>query len=174
MFDDVSVTTVPPTGAGPLIVTVPVDVPTPVTVVGFSVTPVSAGALTVRFPDDDVPFRAPDTAAVTFVPTLIVVAVKVADVCPAAIETDAGTETAALLDARITVTPPVGAAPFNVIVPVDALPPVTLAGLKAMDATFGAVIPSDPLTVVPNNVAESETDVFVTTGVVDAVNVAVV
>ena len=54
------------------------------------------------------------------------------------------------------------------------MPPVTLAGLKAIDATFGAVIPSDPLTVVPNNVAESETDVLVTTGVVDAVNVAVV
>lgn len=78
------------------------------------------------------------------------------------------------MDVRATVTPPVGAGPFNVIVPVDALPPVTLAGLKAMDATFGAVMPSDPLTVVPNSVAESETDVFVTTGVVDAVNDAVV
>lgn len=150
------------------------DVPTPVTVVGFSVTPVSAGALTVRLPAEDSPFRVPATATVTLVPTLLVVAVKVADVCPAAIETDAGTETATSLDARTTVTPPVGAAPFNVIVPVDALPPVTLAGLKAIDATFGDVIPSDPLTVVPNNVAESETDVLVTTGVVDTVNVAVV
>lgn len=150
------------------------DVPTPVTVVGFSVTPVSAGALTVRLPAEDSPFRVPATATVTLVPTLLVVAVKVADVCPAAIETDAGTETATSLDARTTVTPPVGAAPFNVIVPVDALPPVTLAGLKAIDATFGDVIPSDPLTVVPNNMAESETDVLVTTGVVDTVNVAVV
>ena len=137
-------------------------------------TPVNIGAVTVRFPEEDVPLRVPVTAAVTFVPTLPVVAVNVNDVWPAAIETDAGTVTAALLDARITVTPPVGAAPFNVIVPVDALPPVTLAGLKAIDATFGAVIPSDPLTVVPNNVADSETDVFVTTGVVNAVNVAVV
>jgi hypothetical protein len=125
-------------------------------------------------PAEDSPFSVPATATVTLVPTLLVVAVKVADVCPAAIETDAGTETATSLDARTTVTPPVGAAPFNVIVPVDALPPVTLAGLKAIDATFGDVIPSDPLTVVPNNVAESETDVLVTTGVVDTVNVAVV
>lgn len=174
MLDDDNVTTVPPAGAAPLSVTVPVAVPTPVTVVGFSDTPVNVGAVTVKFPDEDVPFNVPETPAVTFVPTVPVVAVNVAVVCPAAIATDAGTETEALLDERTTVTPPAGAAPLSVTVPVDELPPVTLAGLKAMDATFGAVIPSEPLTVVPANVAESDTDVFETTGVVVAVNVAVV
>ena len=42
------VTVAPPVGAGPVSVTVPVDVPPPVTVVGFNVRVDNAGGFTVR------------------------------------------------------------------------------------------------------------------------------
>jgi len=42
-----NVTTAPPVGAGPFSVTVPVDEPPPVTDVGFKLTELGAGALTV-------------------------------------------------------------------------------------------------------------------------------
>ena len=44
----VSVTTVPPDGAGPFRVTVPVEVPPPFTDVGFSETEVSVAAVTFK------------------------------------------------------------------------------------------------------------------------------
>ena len=45
----VSVTTVPPDGAGPFRVTVPVEVPPPFTDVGFSETDVRVAEVTVKF-----------------------------------------------------------------------------------------------------------------------------
>src|SRR5688572_7490931 len=48
---------------------------------------------------------------------------KVAVVAAAGTTTDAGTDAAALLSARVTVTPPVGAGPERVTFPVPALPP---------------------------------------------------
>ena len=66
--------------------------------------------------------------------TELVVTEKVADVAPAATVTLAGTCAAAvLLLVRVTLAPPVGAAPLNVTVPVEELPPVTVAGFTATD-----------------------------------------
>jgi hypothetical protein len=64
------------------------------------------------------------------VATEVVVAVKVAVVAPAATVTDAGTWAAAeLLEVKLTTAPPVGAGPSNVTVPVEDVPPTTVAGL---------------------------------------------
>jgi len=62
------------------------------------------------------------------------VAVNVAVIAPAATVTLAGTCAAAvLLLLNPTVAPPVGAAPLNVTVPVDEVPPVTLVGFTVTD-----------------------------------------
>ena len=67
-------------------------------------------------------------------PTALVVTVKVALVVPAATVTLAGTvATAMLLLESVTVAPPAGAPPVNVTVPVEELPPVTVAGLRATE-----------------------------------------
>ena len=47
----------PPAGAVLLIVTVPVEAAPPLTVVGFNVTPVTVGAVTVRFALAELPFE---------------------------------------------------------------------------------------------------------------------
>ena len=61
--------------------------------------------------------------------TVLLETVKVALVLPAATVTEAGTTAAALLLVRDTETPPVGAAPLKVTVPVEDVPLVTLVGL---------------------------------------------
>ena len=53
---------------------------------------------------------------------------KVADVCPARISTVGGTVAFKLLDERLTVTPPEGAAAVSVTVPVAGNPPMTVEG----------------------------------------------
>src|SRR5262245_40758032 len=65
--------------------------------------------------------------------TDFVVTLKVALVWPAATVTLTGTVAAAVFElASDTVAPPAGAAAVRVTVPVDGVPPVTLAGLTAM------------------------------------------
>jgi hypothetical protein len=67
-----------------------------------------------------------------------VVIVNVAEVAPAATVTLAGTVAEALLLASETTTPPLGAALVRVTVPVDDVPPVTLVGLTASEASAAA------------------------------------
>jgi hypothetical protein len=74
--------------------------------------------------------------------TVLVVAVKVAVVAPAATVTDAGTWAAAvLLEVKLTTAPPVGAGLFKVKVPVEDTPPSTEVGftLTPVRAAAGAV-----------------------------------
>ena len=68
------------------------------------------------------------------VTTVLVVAVKLALVEPAVTVTLAGTPaTGGLLLDRVTRTPPEGAAPDNVTVPCDEVPPITVVGLRVND-----------------------------------------
>lgn len=65
-----------------------------------------------------------------------VLTVKVALVAPAATVTLDGTvATPALLLESETATPPAGAAPLRVTVPLEELPPLTLVGFSASDAS---------------------------------------
>src|SRR5579883_1203073 len=76
--------------------------------------------------------------AVVLVDTEIVVMVNVADVCPEATVTFAGTLAALELLESETDAPPEGAAPLRVTVPVEVAPPVTLVGLTVSEDRFGA------------------------------------
>jgi len=70
--------------------------------------------------------------------TPLVLTVNVALVAPAATVTLEGTVTAAvLLLESATCAPPAGAAPLNVTVPVEELPPVTLVGFSPSEARVG-------------------------------------
>ena len=76
------------------------------------------------------PFKVPVMVAVTFEDTGIVFTVKVAVVAPASTVTDGGTVTPPLFELSATTTPPVGAGPLNVAVPVVGFPPYTVEGLS--------------------------------------------
>src|SRR5713226_3535573 len=72
--------------------------------------------------------------------TALVLTVKVAVVAPARTVTLAGTvATPVLLLDRETTAPPLGAGPLSVTVPVEELPPVTLAGLRLSEESVGVL-----------------------------------
>src|ERR1700722_6929087 len=82
--------------------------------------------------------------------TAVVVTVNVALEVPAITVTLVGTTAAALLLESATTRPPAGAAPVNVTVPVDKVPPLTLAGFSdTPDRARGGVTPSTTLVVPP-------------------------
>jgi len=74
--------------------------------------------------------------------TAEVVIVKFAEVAPAAIVTLEGVTTLELLDVRLTTSPPTGAPPFSVTVPVLLFPPTTELGVTDREVRFagGAVM----------------------------------
>jgi hypothetical protein len=81
--------------------------------------------------------------------TGLVLTVNVAVVAFAATVTLAGTVAAAmLLLLSVTDSPAVGAAPFNVTVPVDEPPPVTVVGLRLTEVGTGAATVRLPPCVV--------------------------
>jgi hypothetical protein len=135
-----SATTAPPDGAAPLNVTVPWEELPPVTLVGLTPSDERAtggggggvpACVTVSVAVRVTPS---DAEMVTEVDALTeeVATVKVALAAPAGTVTLAGTlATAELLLESATTAPPDGAAPLNVTVPWEALPPVTLVGFSA-------------------------------------------
>jgi hypothetical protein len=135
-----SVTTAPPAGAAAVSVTVPVLLVPPVTLVGLTETADSfAGAgLIVSVAVLLTPLYVAVMVAVVVVATAAVVMVNVAGVCPAATSTVVGTIAAAALLLKLTVTPPVPAALDNVTVPVEFVPPVTVAGFTETEASVPA------------------------------------
>lgn len=137
-------TTVPPEGAAELRVTVPVELLPPVTVDGFRVSDeivVDAGGLIVSEACRMVLPNVPVIVAVVVVLTDVVVTVKFALVDPLATVTLLGTLALELLLLKLTTVPPEGAAELSVTVPVELLPPVTLAGFKLTEERVG---PEDP------------------------------
>jgi hypothetical protein len=169
----VSATTMPLVGATPLSVTVPIDAFPPITEVGFNERDDSAGGFTVRVPVLlTVTAEAVMTTAVG-AETGVVVIVNVADVLPAATVTLVGTDaTAGLALDRVTAKPPVGARPVSVTVPVELLPPVTVAGLRVRVDRAGGFTVSVPVLLTPPADAVTTTAVWFATGVVVIVNVA--
>src|SRR5262249_61592871 len=93
---------------------------------------------------------------------------------PAATATPAGPGSAASFDASVTAVPPVGAAAFNVTVPVElAIPPTTVVGLTVTVASIGFTVSVAVLFTLAYVPVIVTVWFAVTTDVV-AVNVAVV
>jgi hypothetical protein len=108
--------------------------------------------------------------------TVPAVAVNVADVALPCTVTDGGTGSAVvLLDARVTVVPPVGAPWFKVTVHVVATPGFTVAGVQAsaetarMGATVTVAVVLPPKVAVIVTVRDVATEPAVAVNVVDAV-----
>lgn len=113
--------------------------------------------------------------------TVSVVAVNVAVVAPALTVRLAGTVAAAvLLLVSVTTTPPVGAAAFNVTVPVAlARPPMTVVGFSDTERSIGltvrvAVLLTPPCAAVIVMVLFAVTTVVVTANVADEAPAATV
>jgi hypothetical protein len=121
-------TTVPPAGAGPLKVTVPVAEPPPATDTGEKTTLSGTGAaVSERAILGVAPPYAAEIVTEEPVPVMRVVTVNVADREPAATATLTGTVAFAVLELfRVTVAPPVGAGAFRVTVAVGLCPCGTL------------------------------------------------
>lgn len=132
-------TTAPKGGAAPLSVNVPVEVEPPTTVLGNKLSEVKEATETVSvvvlvFPYTPVRVTEVEEA------TPLVVIVKLVLVVPEAMVTLAGTWAAALLLlCNVTVTPPLGAAPFKVTVPVELFPPTTEVGLRVIEDRVAAL-----------------------------------
>ena len=170
----VSVTLSPLTDAGPLRVTVPVEAVPPVTVLGFSVSPVRVAGLIVRVTPIEVVARVAVIFAAVLLATGLVTIEHAADVLPEATSMLAGTEASLWLLASLIVIPPIGAADEIVAVPLESDPPAKLVGFRTNEESVGALTvklveaelePSDALIAVT---------VVATTDTVATVNVAVV
>jgi hypothetical protein len=123
-------------------VTVPVEEVPPLTLDGLRLSVLSAGALTVnRAVLVTVPYDAVMVDVVDAV-TAFVVIVNLAVVAPARTVTLPGTVAAAvLLLVRVTTMPLVGATPLSVTVPVEPVPPITVAGLsESVDSAGGFTV----------------------------------
>jgi hypothetical protein len=131
------VTTSPPVAAGPDKVTVPVVLVPPVTVDWAKVTMLTTGGFTVSVAVLATPYVAVIVAGVEAL-TAFVVTWKVPDVWPAATVAVAGTTATPLLLDNVTVAA-AAAAPVSVTVPVDEIPPVTVVGFSATEASAGLI-----------------------------------
>jgi hypothetical protein len=111
VFDELSVTTLPPTGAFVESVTVPVVVAVDATFALATVTDVTFGPRIESVDFVLTPFNVAAIVAVVSTETILLVAVNVVDICPAGIVTVLGTSTDKLDDVRATTTPVSGAGP---------------------------------------------------------------
>lgn len=132
-------TTTPPDVAGPFRVTVPVEFSPPVTPGGFRPRPISASWAILRVAVFVVEPSVAEIVAVIGLVTEFVVTVKVPVDEPAATVTLAGVCACGLLEPRVTATPPLGAGPLSVTVPIEALPPTTVVGERDRPTKSGGV-----------------------------------
>ena len=123
----------PPVGAGPVRVTVPLDCAPPWTEVGESAIDRSADGLIVNVALFVTEERVAFTVTVVATETAVVVTVKLAVVDPATTVTVAGTTALVELDDNVMTDPPAGAGLLSVIVPVEEVPPVTDTGESETD-----------------------------------------
>lgn len=114
----------------------------PTTVVGESVTPATDAGLIVRAAVSETVASFAVSVAVAAVDTPDVGIVNVAEVEPAGTVTVVGGVALVLLDEIVTATPPVGAAPLSVSVPVELLPPTTVVGdtVKPVNVAAGLIV----------------------------------
>ncbi len=152
---------------------VPVDVRPPWMVVGDSVRLSPGVVVTVKVAVFVTLPRVAEIVALLATATVPVLIVKGAVVAPAGTTTLAGGTAKAAFDERVTVVPVAGAAPFRVTVPVEVVPPGTVAGFTLTPVRTGGVTVNFAVLVTPR-VAEMVATLLVATGVVVIVKVAVV
>jgi len=167
-------TVVPPVGAARDRLTVPVAELPPTTEMGETLTPARSGVRIVRLAFEVAPFNVPEIVAVTVLVTVVVVTVNVPEVEPAAITKEAGTVALVLLELSVTVTPPEGAGPFRLAVPVEEVPPVTVVGDTVIPVKAGGLIVKVADLAIEPWVPKIVTVVDLETPPVETVNVAVV
>lgn len=111
--------------------------------------------------------------ATVLVVTASVVILKVTDIRPLGTVTDVGGMPEVELEDMFTTMPPTGAAPVSVSVPVEAAPPVTEFGFRAMLRNVGGItvkfVDFVTIPLFPVIAADSVAG----TGVVETANVAV-
>jgi hypothetical protein len=166
-------TTTPPAGAWPFSVTVPTAVLPLATGFGAIERLDSATAVTLSVADLVAEPRVAVMVAVKLPFCAVVLIAKLADVNPAGIVTEDGTVTAVLLDERLTVVPPVGAALLRSTVPVVVVPPVTVEGETVRPLKREAWIVSGAAKELPPCAARIVATVSVATAIVEIVNVPV-
>jgi hypothetical protein len=131
----------PPTGAPVLIVTTPLLVFPPNTTSGLSLRETRLGGEIARVAVPLEPFKAAEIVAVTFETTETVFTATLPVLFPLAIVSDMGMVAELELLDNLTTDPPVGANPVKVTVQTEGVPPVSVDGLIATDATAGAMMP---------------------------------
>jgi hypothetical protein len=166
-------TSAPPVGAGPVNVTVPVELFPPTTDDGLRVIEDRVGGLTVRLALRVMPY-VPEIATEVLVRTADVETVKVAVVDPAETATLTGTRaTAVLLLSSATTAPPLGAAAVRVTVPVELLPPTNDDGLSPREeikrgaATVIVAVRLTPKVPVMTDDVSAATELVVTMNVAE-------
>jgi hypothetical protein len=164
-------TTMPLDGAALVSVAVPCEALPPATLVGFSTIAPSAGlggGAAAAFTANDVAAlsrRSPEIVTAVSAVTTDVATGNVAVAAPAGTVTVVGTVAAPLELKSCTGAPPPGAALCSVTVPVDAAPPLTLAGATTM-STSGGIELADGPTVNPTLAALAPYEADTDTGVV--------
>jgi len=133
----ISVTVRPLGGAGPVRIRVSVALIPPVTELGLMVRERIAAGFTVKIAVTLLTPRVAVTVTLVTKATPTVVAVNVCEVLPAGTVTEPGTMTEGSELANETAIPPAGATSLMVTVPVEPIPPFTLAGLKLRRVTAG-------------------------------------
>ena len=139
----------PTAGAGPFSVTVPTALEPPATVEGLTDSPVNATGTMVNWVDIETEEKVAVILAMICLPTGPVVIVNVTLLAPAGTMTLAGTFATPVLLTTSTLTPPVGASPLSVTVPVDCDPPPTTEGFTVIVRSAGGLMVSVPLTCEP-------------------------
>lgn len=130
----VSPTVSPPAGAAPRITTVPVDEAPPTTVFGLNETPYMEIGLIVSLSAME---EEPNFAVIDATSLVLTTSVGIENrtvVAPADMGMLAGTFASRLLLETATLSPPVGAGPESVIVPLEFVPPPTLVGSRVNPA----------------------------------------
>jgi hypothetical protein len=123
-------TTTPPLGAGPLNVTVPWEMIPPTTLAGFAESVFNAAGSTVSVAVFVTPLKTAEIVTGVELATGVVVIVNVALVLRAGTVTVTGTSAADGVSLLSDIsTPPIGAGAASVTVPLELVPPGTLAGL---------------------------------------------
>jgi len=153
-------------------VIVPVEVFPPTTVDGLRLISSKTGELMVSEPVFVEPLKLPVMTAVVVTETAAVLTVNVADVCPAATGTEAGTVAELTPLDNLTLSPPLGATPEMVIVPVDEDPPDKLLGLRVSAVIIGGFTVSAQVSATVPSFAVRIADFCAETAAVKTVNVA--